>query len=717
MPSLRARLLLLVFGMLVVTGALGMCGSYWYSHIQNASAIKTAQDRLLGSAKVQADVLLVSFLIPEQHRGLELELQNIREDEELMHAQILQQKDLLSKYSHCTFGASPTACLTKDQQHIVVFAPIREGGIVYGYLVKVQEMSSFRKSFSASSTFVTIAIVLSGILILLLLGMLWLSSGMLPHAIHQIEEWLDGTLQGSSEKNMPAGRFSELHGLAMRAKQMIESHRCTLEENAELRRSAAVGALAAQVSHDIRSPLTALKIAATHLAEVPEERRLMVRHAVQRIEDIINELAEKQQSSKVAFSSGLPVQLLSSLIEPLISEKRLQVRHRPGVSIVAPLEAATYACFAAVEPVAFKRVLSNLINNAIEAFTDAGTVTCTMAVTDTMVILQVIDDGPGIPSEILPRLTQRGATFGKIGGSGLGLYHARRTLEAWGGTLVLASTQGKGTTVTVALPSAMPPNWFVPELVIPAGTIVVMVDDDPSIHQVWTHRLQTFAVGNPTIFRKHFSNGTEVVAWYRDMRPPRTLFLCDYELCGEPSNGLDLIQELDIANRAILVTSHYDEHEVRSRCAELGVRLIPKGLAGIVPLRIVEARVGAPAVEAVKATCNTRVLVIDDDESIRFSWELMRERLQIGELVTFSSMEECEASGPSYAAYDYAFVDKQISQTMWRVDQVIEHLKTAGVKRVYVASGESTQELAVDPACALADGFVAPLKIPMVLPA
>ncbi|MBI4239123.1 MAG: HAMP domain-containing histidine kinase, partial [Deltaproteobacteria bacterium] len=221
--------------------------------------------------------------------------------------------------------------------------------------------------------------------------------------------------------------------------------------------------IAAQVAHDIRSPLTALRVVAGHLAEVGEEKRVMIRNAVQRIEDIANDLAGRKAAAGPTGKESpapehLSVQLLSSLIEPLISEKRMQLRARLGVEIGCALDASAYGLFARVQPVECKRLLSNVINNAVEALDGAGTVTVTLGQADDVPQIIVADTGHGIPPDVLPRLMQRGATFGKAGGSGLGLFHARTTVERWGGTLALASTVGHGTTVTVTLPPAEAPG-------------------------------------------------------------------------------------------------------------------------------------------------------------------------------------------------------------------------------------------------------------------
>ena len=66
--------------------------------------------------------------------------------------------------------------------------------------------------------------------------------------------------------------------------------------------------------------------------------------------------------------------------------------------------------------------------------------------------LAIKDSGRGIPSEVLPKLMRKGETYHKEGGTGLGLYHAKSSVESWGGTIELFSEVGQGTEVRVSLP-------------------------------------------------------------------------------------------------------------------------------------------------------------------------------------------------------------------------------------------------------------------------
>jgi signal transduction histidine kinase len=353
---------------------------------------------------------------------------------------------------------------------------------------------------------------------------------------------------------------------------------------------------ARQVAHDIRSPLSALDTAINLSQDkLSEDVRVIMRLSLERIEDIANDLsAKKVKHVSAEGGDERSVQLLSCLIASMVTEKRMQYRSSLGIKIAAKYSEESYGVFANIQPKEFKRVLSNVVNNAIEAIGKSGEVNISLRqVASTnhnesdWIEIFINDNGRGIASDYQNKIMQKGVTIGKESGSGLGLYHAKQTIEEWGGNIVLESELNKGTTVTIRLPKHAAPNWFLPMLSIKEGAQVAILDDDDSIHHVWQQRLFDSGIRKNQIH--HFSTAEDLSSWYATQEAELqdcTLYLCDYELLGSKQSGLDVIKKLNLGGRAILVTSHFEEKDLQVECQQIGVKLLPKNLAGVVPILV-----------------------------------------------------------------------------------------------------------------------------------
>lgn len=228
---------------------------------------------------------------------------------------------------------------------------------------------------------------------------------------------------------------------------------------------------AAQVAHDIRSPLAALKTLEARMAGLPEEDRALVRGAVERIGAVAADLLERNRA--LAGPRAPAPTALGPLVRRVVAEKRAQA----AAGVVLDLDAPEPGPSALAVPEELERALSNLVTNAFEAVGAKGRVSVSLSAADGAALLAVSDDGPGMPPEALARLGQRGATVGKAGGSGLGLSHAREAVEAWGGRLEAESAPGRGTTVRLRLVRAGEPA---------DAPAAVLIDDDPLVRLSWT---------------------------------------------------------------------------------------------------------------------------------------------------------------------------------------------------------------------------------------
>ncbi|MGK5086886.1 HAMP domain-containing sensor histidine kinase [Bdellovibrionota bacterium FG-2] len=478
--------------------------------------------------------------------------------------------------------------------------------------------------------------------------------------------------------------------------QEFEEHRQAFAEAQRTKTSEAISQAVIhrgqQVAHDIRSPITAIDMILNTVPEIAEEKRLSLRRAVTRIRDIAHDLKRPVALRTIQMveieGESKSVQLLSTLVDELVAEKRNQYRPRLNVEIDSQSSfcSGSYGAFADIQPTEFRRVLSNLINNSVESIIDAGKVEIFLTASSSQVMIEVRDNGKGIPPQVLARLGQRGETYDKEGGSGLGLYHAQRTIESWGGSLEIISQvsdsgkEGHGTSITLRIPRASAPAWFVPKIELKPNQCIVILDDDLSIHHVWNGRFKVPELETTGINLLHYSSPQEVTDSIDG-----ALYLVDYEFLGHDENGLDCIKRLGIADSAILVTSRFDEPSILARAQELGVRMIPKGLSGVVPV-ISEA----PARDVALGGYFDAIL-IDDDEVIRDAWRFSAVTNK-KEFRSFDSLEQFESIAAVLDRSTPVFVD------LWLADgasglTVSKILHDRGFTELHICTGTDAESL------------------------
>ncbi len=444
--------------------------------------------------------------------------------------------------------------------------------------------------------------------------------------------------------------------------------------------------LSAQVAHDVRSPLAALEMVMSQTNKLPESERLLIRSAVSRIKDISNTLLTKthETSNRSPVDALKTIELVSSLIELQLTEKRLEIRTRPNISIEGKLGFEAYGVFAEVQAAEFKRMISNLLNNAIEANENSGRVTVTLKSVNKFAEIEIADHGKGIHPEILARLGNRGETHGKAGGSGLGLWHARATVETWGGSLEIRSKVGEGTFVKLLLPRAATPHWFIPQIQINDATRIVVLDDDEAIHEIWRQRFRQANVPKDRLI--HFSNSESLKTWMIEQGSTDCLYLMDFELIGSKETGLDLIESMRIGTQSILVTSRFEENGIRSRCKVAQTRLVPKGLAAFVPIQLEKKIDSASVVQNTKLDA----VLIDDDPLVHLSWQMSASRAG-KKLLVLDGTGDIEAILREVSLQTPIYVDCNLGNEL-RGETVIGRLFEKGYQELYLATGYSADE-------------------------
>src|SRR5947208_2047667 len=219
------------------------------------------------------------------------------------------------------------------------------------------------------------------------------------------------------------------------------------------------GEMARQVAHEIKNPLTPIRLGVQHLQRARAEGRTRDFDAT--LQDTAARiLAEIDRLDAIArafsrFASPQAEQLPLEPVDLFAAAREVVQLYALGGS-EAPTrfgmagEAGAAAVGARDE---VKEVLVNLLENA----RNAGARRVTVRVSESGRRLAVEDDGRGIPADALPRVFEP-AFSTTSSGAGLGLAIAKRLIESWGGTIALASPAGGGTTVTITFQAAPAPS-------------------------------------------------------------------------------------------------------------------------------------------------------------------------------------------------------------------------------------------------------------------
>ena len=168
----------------------------------------------------------------------------------------------------------------------------------------------------------------------------------------------------------------------------------------------------------------------------------------------------------------------------------------------------SYGLFSELSASELKRVLSNLINNAVEALneesgTKHGIVNLKITkISENMALISITDNGKGMSKSTLNKLGQQGFNQGKKesgSGFGLGFFHAKNTIQSYNGNIAVISSEGIGTTINISLPLVSAPLWFIGQLEIKKDQSVYILDDDENMLKVWGDRfpipIRTFRSG------------------------------------------------------------------------------------------------------------------------------------------------------------------------------------------------------------------------------
>ncbi len=243
-------------------------------------------------------------------------------------------------------------------------------------------------------------------------------------------------------RRTPMLSFRFLQEISRRLRDFNKHH---LREIIEAERLAALGSFARSIVHDLKTPLTVIGMATEIMSaprtspELREESYNRVKRQVATITELVGDILDFTQST--AAETNLPPVPYREFIDNLVTELRYEAELKTAT---LKLENEPPDVNLKFDPHRLRRVMLNLIGNAVDVMPEGGQITLRFQNTGNEIITEIEDTGPGIAPEIADRLFQAFVTFGKAHGTGLGLSICKKIIEEYGGRIAARSVSAPG---------------------------------------------------------------------------------------------------------------------------------------------------------------------------------------------------------------------------------------------------------------------------------
>jgi signal transduction histidine kinase len=262
---------------------------------------------------------------------------------------------------------------------------------------------------------------------------------------------------GDLTRRLPAASDDEIGTLAGAFHHMLGRVRTTMREIEVSRQLAVLGEFSAQLAHEIRNPLTSLKLNLQGLSREVQRGTLSKEagppldtclREVNRLDSVVHDVLELARPRSAARTACSVHAVLNRVVE--VHAQRLE---SAGLSVVRELEATRDVVQG--DPEQLVGLFTNLVVNAVDAQPEGGRLLLRTRSNGTRIKVVVADGGPGVAAELTERIFRPFVT-GKVSGTGLGLPMALNVARDHGGTLELVSAPDgfSGAAFRVTLPFA-----------------------------------------------------------------------------------------------------------------------------------------------------------------------------------------------------------------------------------------------------------------------
>jgi signal transduction histidine kinase len=289
----------------------------------------------------------------------------------------------------------------------------------------------------------------------LFIGGTVLISREMMHPIHEFRSGLQRIAAGQLDTLIPVTSKDEIGELANAYNLMVFKLKDLQDELADKERQTAWAEMARQVAHEIKNPLTPMKLSIQHLyqqIQFGDKTMDEVKPMITKIsETLIREIDSLNNIANDFSKFARPITEEFTMVDVNASVGSILnlYQHDQRLYLWTDLSEQPLPVFAA--PDELKRVLLNLVKNAMEALPQGGIVVIRTYRYGTDAYVEVIDNGSGIAEDLKSRIFIPNFST-KNTGTGLGLAICKKVIEAHKGRIEFASAAGLGTTFTLRIP-------------------------------------------------------------------------------------------------------------------------------------------------------------------------------------------------------------------------------------------------------------------------
>ena len=255
-------------------------------------------------------------------------------------------------------------------------------------------------------------------------------------------------------KRSPVLAFGLLQQISHRLREFNQLH---LREMVQAESLSVIGRFAQSIVHDLKNPLSIIGLSAEMFdmpnisSEIRAKTQFRIRRQVERINDMVSDILIFTEAKRM--DAGLKPADYRAFVLELIADLRAEAELK---SAQIEMQNPPPAVLLPFDPRRLNRVFHNLIHNATDVMLNGGKIFLRFQVTETEIITEIEDTGPGIASEIGDKLFQAFVTFGKTHGTGLGLSICKKIVEDHQGRIWVRSEPDRGAIFCFALPLAKP---------------------------------------------------------------------------------------------------------------------------------------------------------------------------------------------------------------------------------------------------------------------